>query len=125
MPNKLGISSRSLPNKLGICIIELGINKGHAFPDQAQRVQGKPTVYSLQFPTLLKSLLLSLALYRRNRGSLTTTPSPCLYARNNNDIYRENKEEEVDELFQYLEERRANKAISYTTINLLILYTNY
>jgi hypothetical protein len=33
MPNKLGISSRSLPNKLGICVIELGINGGHAFPD--------------------------------------------------------------------------------------------
>jgi hypothetical protein len=33
MPNKLGISSRSLPNKLGICGIELGINGGHAFPD--------------------------------------------------------------------------------------------
>ncbi len=82
MPNKLGISSRSLPNKLGICIIELGINRGHAFPDQAQRAQGKPTVCSLQFPTLLRSLLLSLALYRRNRGSLTATPSPCSCARN-------------------------------------------
>jgi hypothetical protein len=33
MPNKLGISSLSLPNKLGICVIELGINRGHAFPD--------------------------------------------------------------------------------------------
>jgi hypothetical protein len=33
MPNKLDISSRSLPNKLGIYIIELGINEGHAFPD--------------------------------------------------------------------------------------------
>jgi hypothetical protein len=33
MPNKLGIGSRSLPNKLGICVIELGIDGGHAFPD--------------------------------------------------------------------------------------------
>jgi hypothetical protein len=33
MPNKLGISSRSLPNKLSIYVIELGINGGHAFPD--------------------------------------------------------------------------------------------
>jgi hypothetical protein len=33
MPNKLGIGSRSLPNKLGISVIELGINRGHAFPD--------------------------------------------------------------------------------------------
>jgi hypothetical protein len=43
MPNKLGIYVIELgincygytyiPNKLGICIIELGINRGHAFPD--------------------------------------------------------------------------------------------
>jgi hypothetical protein len=33
MPNKLGIGSLSLPNKLGIFVIELGINRGHAFPD--------------------------------------------------------------------------------------------
>ncbi len=30
---------------------------------------------------LLRSLLLSLALYRRNRGSSTVTPSPCSCAR--------------------------------------------
>jgi hypothetical protein len=35
MPNKLGIGSYSLPNKLGICVIELGINRGHTFLDQA------------------------------------------------------------------------------------------
>ncbi len=33
MPNELGIGSQSLPNKLGIYIIELGISRGHAFPD--------------------------------------------------------------------------------------------